>query len=136
MAPNDSRQPSHDTDIAKIQSDYLAHLTCLTEYEASSSNRKQQLDKEYGPSAAIQIAKFHLEFDDFPAAMPDDLKKVYLEAFKAGYIIARTQPWLKAKWMRDDYIPLARMKYYGNQGSSSVARMGIPGTWRQMAREP
>ena len=117
MAPNDARQPSYDAEIAKIQSDYLPHLTCLAEYEASSGSRKQRLDKEYGPSAAIQIAKFHLEFDAFPAGMPDDLKKVYLEAFKAGYIIARTQPWLKAKWMRDDYIPMARMKYYGNQGS-------------------
>ena len=55
-------------------------------------------------------------FDEFPAGMPDDLKKVYLEAFRARYIIARTQPWLKAKWMRD-YILMVRMKYDGNQGS-------------------
>ncbi|CAE7234169.1 purD [Symbiodinium natans] len=117
MAPSGARQRSWDADIEKIQSEYLPHLTCLTEYELASGHRKEQLDKAYGPSAAIEITKFHLDFDDFPVGMPDDLKKVYLEAFKAGYIIARTQPWLKAKWMRDDYIPMARMKYYGNQGS-------------------
>ena len=61
-------------------------------------SRKKKLDEKYGPCAAIEILKFHENFkkSDFPPNMPSGLKVLYMEAFKAGYVVSRTSPWLKA----------------------------------------
>eukprot|EP00854_Cymbomonas_tetramitiformis_P012224 gene12224-14435_t len=126
-------------DISEARRAAAFWMCFVTEWEEAPAAKRKELQKKFGPLISCEVPKFHEEFE-LPIGVPSDLAVVYREALRAGYAAARTQPWLKAQWMKDDARHGDKSKPYYDQVFDMLRRYRDPaaGVWlyEQLEKNP